>query len=694
MRLKLEDASSPRLEIDLGSDETGERRRLVCLTDLRGVGGVLEKSSGPVHLRPLEAEAAMLASLEWPLGARGGRLSLSSPAEVSELRCEVDAGPLTGLAQLARLDAAALAIDLPGRVRIALDAEATQLEVAHSPESVGHAAADRLELGNVQTSVGGMLVRVSGAAFDQARVDWGGSGGSAAGGGVLMGAGAGRLEGVSLSGHGLTIEIDLAEFPEGIITSGRQLVIPRLVVPEARVAAEDLVALLSRNKPEAEAGAAADAGALPPARDPGGEPVPPDAKAGAEAEADAEAPPPPGSRFSYAFLDRISGRLDVDLTMEIAVPVIGKREATHHFRVPIAEGGIINYRELERDLAGVEDAFINLEVRNKSLVLERAIPLIPWLEKPLVVWDLDPDQLELAKKRLVHLRTIPRLRLASPRSPSEAGRGEKSSVAVRRLHFHHLDVSLALAPPPEGQPDSIGRAHLGELRVGGQIEFEPQRRGSPTSLTVAAAAAAAGPLELNPGGVQVSVESVEVGALVGGSIEMVGFRPRAADLSLKDVVLRNLRIALMAMTCLVLVALAAACGDPPPFDAGPLPDRRMIIDAGPPGDARPGVTCRNMLCDNDQYCCIDYDEETRTQIAYCPGDGTSTSACDVWYDCDGPEDCPGRACCADLTIECAPDGQPDCGSYRTVCHADSDCSGGLSCCPTPTGFVRECLPGC
>ena len=682
MRLKLEDASSPRLEIDLGSDDTGERRRLICLTDLAGVGGVLEKSGGPVHLRPLEARAAMLASLEWPLGAHGGQISLSSPAEVSQLYCEVFAGPLSGQANLAHLDAAALAVELPGRVRIALDAEATQLEVAHSPESVGHAGADRLELGNVQTAVAGLLVRVSGAAFDQARVNWGGSGGGAgpAGGrGVLVGAAGGRLEGVSLSGHGLTIEIDLAELPEGLITSGRQLVIPQLVVPEARVAVDDLVALLGRNKTAADE--------APAPEGPGETPEPPDP------DQPAAPAPAPAPGFSYAFLDRISGRLDVDLTMEISVPVIGKREATHHFRVPVAEGGIINYRELERDLAGVEDAFINLEVRGKSLVLERAIPLIPWLEKPLVVWDLDPDQLELAKKRLVHLRTIPRLRLASPRSPSEPGRNEKSSVAVRRLHFHHLDVALALAPPPDDQPDSIGRAHLGELRVGGQLEFEPQRRGAPTSLTVAASAAGAGPLELHPRGTQVSVESVEVGALVGGTIEMVGFRPRAADLVLKDVVLRNLRIALMAMTCLVLMALAAACGDPPPFDAGPRPDRR-IIDAGPPGDARVGVACKNMLCQGDQYCCIDYDPDTRTQLAYCPPDGTPTSGCDTWYDCDGPEDCPRSACCADLTIECAPAGQPDCGSYRTVCHTDSDCSGGLSCCPTPTGLVMECLPGC
>jgi hypothetical protein len=227
------------------------------------------------------------------------------------------------------------------------------------------------------------------------------------------------------------------------------------------------------------------------------------------------------------------------MTLDMTIPVLGRREGTHHFRVPIANG-IINYRELERDLASFEDAFIDVEVRGQSLVIERDIPLIPGLEKPLVMWDLDPDELELARRRLVRLRTIPRMRMAA-----RGGNGDKSSLVVRSLRFDNVDIAIALLAPQPGQGDSIGRASAGALRVIGRLAHEPNRTAQGAEVTRVKASGttlAAGPLELAGG--RVAVESIELGTLAEASASFTGLRPGRVSLTARDLRLRNLRVQL------------------------------------------------------------------------------------------------------------------------------------------------------
>jgi hypothetical protein len=500
VRIVLQDADATRIDVDLSVD--GESRR-VTLTDLRGVVGQLERGASTARLRPLRADSVALASLEWPLGP-GSRLSITSPAALEGLRIELDAAagpdatPLSGRVTAGRADADAVAIELRGGARLAFDTELRDAEVEHSPERVGHAAAAQLELGNLQAVLAGALCRLSSALFERARVDW-------QAGELLVGSAAAVLRGVSvtLPGVGLTVEIDRAELPAGLRTSGGALVIPELVVPEVRVAIDDVVQLF---RPRPSPGPADTA---------------------------------PRRPFDFGFLDRVSGRLDVDMTLGMSVPVLGRREATHHFRVPIANG-VINYRELERDLANFEDAFIDVEVRGQSLVIERAIPLIPGLEKPLVVWDLDPDELELARRRLVRLRTIPRLRMAA----RGGDRGEKSSLAIHSLRFDNIDMAIALAPPPPEQGCSIGRASAGALRVTGRLSHEPQRTTEGAEVTRASASGtqlAAGPVEL---GRRFTAGSIELGALAEGTAVFRGVRPGRVNLIGRDLRVRNLRVVL------------------------------------------------------------------------------------------------------------------------------------------------------
>jgi hypothetical protein len=525
VRITLQEADATRLDIDLSVDGVARR---VSLTGLRTVVGQLERGNSSARVHPLRAESVVLAALEWPLPA-GGRLSITSPAAVSELAIELDAAaasestPVSGRASAGRAEADAVALDLRDGARLAFDADLRRAQVEHSPERTGHASAEEMHVDNLQAALGGLLCRLSSAVLERARVDWHASE-------LLVGAAAATATGLSVSvpGTGITVEVERAELPGGVRTSAGAIVIPELVVPEMRVVIDDLIALFRPS---------------------------PGPRTRTTRETATAAPRPP---FDYSFLDRVIGRLDVDMTLDMSMPVIGRREATHHFRVPITNG-VINYRELERDLANFEDAFIDVEVRGQTLAIERAIPLIPGLEKPLVVWHLDAEELELARKRLVRLRTIPRLQLVG-----RGGGGEKSSLTIRSLRFDNIDIAIALAPLAEGQTDSIGRASAAALRVTGRLSHEPHRTAEAEELNrvgVVGTKLAAGPLELpfgapsksGPGQASskngrprahIEVESIELGSLADGVASFSGLRPRGASFTARDLRLHNLRILL------------------------------------------------------------------------------------------------------------------------------------------------------
>lgn len=88
--------------------------------------------------------------------------------------------------------------------------------------------------------------------------------------------------------------------------------------------------------------------------------------------------------FDLRLLDRISGRVSADVTVDARVPIIGRRRATHEVRVAV-DKGFFDIRELERGLATLEDFILDFEIRDGALILERDVPLIG-LRKDLVRW--------------------------------------------------------------------------------------------------------------------------------------------------------------------------------------------------------------------------------------------------------------------------------------------------------------------
>ncbi len=160
-------------------------------------------------------------------------------------------------------------------------------------------------------------------------------------------------------------------------------------------------------------------------------------------------------------LDRLDGHVEVDVTLDASLPVLGRRKATHQFRVPINRG-VINYRQVERGLATLEDAVIDFDVRGHKLVIERDLPIVR-LRKNLVEWHLDAEEMALARQRQVRLRTLPHFEIVSSSGNSD--------IKVRSIQFGHIDIALSATGPVTPSSDSADREELsqsGEMAAAGE----------------------------------------------------------------------------------------------------------------------------------------------------------------------------------------------------------------------------------
>jgi hypothetical protein len=184
-----------------------------------------------------------------------------------------------------------------------------------------------------------------------------------------------------------------------------------------------------------------------------------------------------GTRFlDWRALDGLSGEVDVDVEVDLTVPLIGHRKATHRLRVPIA-GGSLDYRALESNLAALENALIDFAVKDGVLRLERVNPLFPARGhgKPIVIWDLDAADLALAEQERVRLAVLPSARLADAGADAHDAHepSKRSSIALRRLALHRIDVKLALAPVEGALTGQFRPRSIGLLVLQGSVDHAP-----------------------------------------------------------------------------------------------------------------------------------------------------------------------------------------------------------------------------
>jgi hypothetical protein len=203
--------------------------------------------------------------------------------------------------------------------------------------------------------------------------------------------------------------------------------------------------------------------------------------------------PREGARTSpfvdLAILDGLGGELNVNLFVDISVPVIGSRRATHRFRIPV-KGGTLDYIGLEDDLSTLESALLDFAVRSDdTLVLEVGIPLLPTRGrgKPIVAWDLTPEDRSLAERNRIRLALLPSARPANEAPgearQSEAGRGkDDSAFALRQLGFRSVEATFELAPVSRELGGYVEALAIGRASIRGDLHHDPRAPTRPGEL--------------------------------------------------------------------------------------------------------------------------------------------------------------------------------------------------------------------
>jgi len=254
---------------------------------------------------------------------------------------------------------------------------------------------------------------------------------------------------------------------------------------------------------------------------------------------EAESPTRRGTApIDLEFLDGLHGQIDVDLRVVTDISVVGRRDKTHHFRVPVRQGEI-NYRSLERDLGTLEDAFIDIEVRHGKLSLENDIPLLPFYYRSLVLFRIPPNEIERAENdRMVKLRHFAEWELPpsgeSSKRKKKRSKKKKSSgpVDIVALDFENVDISLGL--DREAHIDlGNGSLHLGgpeESPLGaftlrGAVRWRPKEEPQPGEIEATVDGVTFGLKNLKLGGRWLTVGRAHLDAIESAKQEMSGLRP-------------------------------------------------------------------------------------------------------------------------------------------------------------------------
>ncbi|MBW2456639.1 MAG: hypothetical protein JRI68_19125 [Deltaproteobacteria bacterium] len=325
-----------------------------------------------------------------------------------------------------------------------------------------------------------------------------------------------RAERASVDRQGTSVVLDAPVLEQVLARSGGRLEVGKLTTPAVRVR-HDLSTVPKGGSPKKAA-------------------KPNQAAATSQAAGPRRAP------LDWSALDRLCGKVDVDLTADATVPVIGSRRATHHFRLAV-DHGKINYYRLEKSLSRLEDALLDFEVRGSRLVLEVDLAL---KKKTLVSWRLNDEEVDLAHQRQVRLRRLIRYEL--PRSPS--AKSGPPAVALRELGLDNVDIALKLLG---GSTMKVGggtlflgvrrQSAIAALRLRGQLGHRPQGRAPKGQLDLTAERLSLGADQLPIGSRRLTVAALRVGAIQQGVLQLVGVRPKTLSATLDAVSLEQLVLA-------------------------------------------------------------------------------------------------------------------------------------------------------
>ncbi len=237
------------------------------------------------------------------------------------------------------------------------------------------------------------------------------------------------------------------------------------------------------------------------------------------------------------FLDHLAGRLEADTEVDVKVPWIERRVASHRLRLDIAEGAF-DFKLLERGLSRLEDAILDFEVDDEGLYFE--VDAVVW-KRTLLRWPLDARELLHARQGRVKLRTFARPTLTVPTGgpKSSAPRDADPRFALRRVSINGIRVELAIRgastlPLSDGtlRLGCEGTPALGALKLNGSLSRESASDARETSLSLALGSLDVGLDSVALGARTIDVRRARLGALTDGAITLRGFSPTSVSATL------------------------------------------------------------------------------------------------------------------------------------------------------------------
>jgi hypothetical protein len=441
MRFSLKQTSARTFDFSL-PDREGRARQL-GFEHITELGGAIEITPEAILLQEAAARLLQITAVEWR--TRSGLIGIGAPVAVMDVfvdgripRGHAASMPLDGRATVKRLSTDRLVLEGFGP-RISGGVRMERIDVAQR-EPAGTASVESVAVSELETSAGDFLVRLREAAATGLQARWpvarpgeaeqaSTPGAGDGDGGMEIAIASVTGTGLAMRSRGIEIKAENIDVREAAMRGGA---FSLAAVSVGKLSLElDLAALRAGERAaEQAAGHVAeqvDRGGVAAARTPRRRSI--------------------RSRIDWRFLDRVDGQIDVDVTVDVHLPVIRRRKATHYFRVPI-EKGIFNYRQLENGLSSLENAVIDFDLRGHKLVIERDLPIIR-MRKTLVEWRLDDEEMALARQRRVKLRTLPRFVIKS-------GNGKNSDIKLHGIDVHPINIDLSVASPaaPEAKADA------------------------------------------------------------------------------------------------------------------------------------------------------------------------------------------------------------------------------------------------
>jgi hypothetical protein len=427
MRFSLKQTSARAFDFSL-PDREGRARQL-GFEHITELGGAIEITPQAILLQEAAARLLQITAVEWR--TRSGVIGIGAPVAVMDVfvdgripRGHNASMPLDGRATVKRLSTDSLVLEgfgprLSGGVRM------ERIDVAQH-EPAGTASVESVAVSELETAAGDFLVRLREAAAAGIQARWpvarpgeteqasapGGDGD----GGMEIAIASVTGTGLAMRSRAIEIQAENIDVREAAMR-GRAFSLAAVSVGKLSLEL-DLAALRAGERAAEHAAEQVERDGAAAVRAPKRRSI--------------------RSRIDWRFLDRVDGQIDVDVTVDVHLPVIRRRKATHYFRVPI-EKGVFNYRQLENGLSSLENAVIDFDLRGHKLVIERDLPIIR-MRKTLVEWRLDDEEVALAKQRRVKLHTLPRFVIKS-------GNGKNSDIKLHGIEIRPINIDLSVASP-------------------------------------------------------------------------------------------------------------------------------------------------------------------------------------------------------------------------------------------------------